>query len=108
MRFSASYAYVVVLPSPSALLRRLPTGSYVYAATWPSLSLTLTSRFSVEPFHLFRYLDEQAFRYNNRKMTDGDRFDIVVRQIVGKRLTWDQLTGKVADERARVNEEGIF
>jgi transposase-like protein len=52
---------------------------------------------SVEPFHLFRYLDEQAFRYNNRKMTDGDRFDIVVRQIVGKRLTWDQLTGKVAE-----------
>jgi transposase-like protein len=49
---------------------------------------------SVEPFHLFRYLDEQAFRYNNRKMTDGDRFNIVVRQIVGKRLTWDQLTGK--------------
>ena len=32
---------------------------------------------SVEPFHLFRYLDEQAFRYNNRKMNDGDRFDIV-------------------------------
>jgi transposase-like protein len=52
---------------------------------------------SVEPFHLFRYLDEQAFRYNNRKMNDGDRFDMVVRQIVGKRLTWDQLTGKTAD-----------
>jgi transposase-like protein len=49
---------------------------------------------SVEPFHLFRYLDEQAFRYNNRKMNDGDRFDIVVRQIVGKRLTWNQLTGR--------------
>src|SRR5438874_7596425 len=45
---------------------------------------------SVEPFHLFRYLDEQAFRYNNRRMNDGDRFDIAVRQIVGKRLTWDQ------------------
>jgi transposase-like protein len=50
---------------------------------------------SVEPFHLFRYLDEQAFRYNNRiGMNDGDRFDLVVRQIVGKRLTFDQLTGK--------------
>jgi hypothetical protein len=33
---------------------------------------------SVEPFHLFRYLDEQAFRYNNRKMTDVERFDIGV------------------------------
>ena len=52
---------------------------------------------SVEPYHLFRYLDEQAFRYNNRKgMNDGQRFDLAVRQIVGKRLTWDQLTGKEA------------
>jgi transposase-like protein len=49
---------------------------------------------SVEPFHLFRYLDEQVYRYNNRKMNDGERFDIAVRQIVGKRLTWDVLTGK--------------
>jgi transposase-like protein len=57
---------------------------------------------SVEPFHLFRYLDEQVFRYNNRKMNDGDRFNIVVREIVGKRLTWDQLTGKV-DLSAHVN-----
>jgi len=38
---------------------------------------------SVEPFHLFRYLDEQAYRFNNRKLTDGERFDITVRQIVG-------------------------
>jgi transposase-like protein len=55
---------------------------------------------SVEPFHLFRYLDEQMFRYNNRKDEDGeplkdfDRFDLAVRQIVGKRLTWNHLTGK--------------
>jgi len=50
---------------------------------------------SVEPFHLFRYLDEQAFRYNNRKgVDDGERFDIAVRRIFGKRLTWNQLTGK--------------
>src|ERR1035437_4305907 len=50
---------------------------------------------SVEPFHLFRYLDEQSFRFNYRKdLNDSDRFDRVVRQIVGKRLTWNQLTGK--------------
>ncbi|MGA2373816.1 MAG: IS1595 family transposase [Candidatus Korobacteraceae bacterium] len=54
---------------------------------------------SVEPFHLFRYLDEQEFRFNNRgtrdnPINDGDRFDLAVRQIVGKRLTWNQLTGK--------------
>ena len=50
---------------------------------------------SVEPFHLFRYLDEQVYRYNNRKLTDGERFDFAVRQIVGKRLTYAELTGKV-------------
>ena len=50
---------------------------------------------SVEPFHLFRYLDEQTFRYNHRKeLNDRDRFNIAVRQIVGKRLTFDELTGK--------------
>ena len=53
---------------------------------------------SAEPFHLFRYLDEQVFRYNNRKMKDGDRFAMVVREIVAKRLTWDQLTGKIGAE----------
>ena len=58
---------------------------------------------SVEPFHLFRYLDEQAFRYNNRKgLNDGERFDIAVRRIFGKRLTWDQLTGKVDCQEERV------
>jgi transposase-like protein len=49
---------------------------------------------SVEPFHLFRYIDEQAFRFNNRKMTDAERLDIGVREIVGKRLTYAELTGK--------------
>jgi transposase-like protein len=52
---------------------------------------------SVEPFHLFRYIDEQACRFNNRKMTDGERFDVAVREIVGKRLTYAELTGKVGE-----------
>lgn len=47
---------------------------------------------SVEPFHLFRYLDEQSFRYNNRKTTDGQRFIRACRGIIGKRLTYSQLT----------------
>ena len=62
-----------------SLLKRSINGSYV----------------SVEPFHLFRYLDEQVYRYNNRKMTDSERFDLAVQGIVGKRLTFDELTGKV-------------
>ena len=51
----------------------------------------------MEPFHLFRYIDEQAFRFNNRKMTDAERFDIGVREIVGKRITYKELTGKESD-----------
>jgi hypothetical protein len=51
----------------------------------------------VEPFHLFRYLDEQVYRFNNRKMTDADRFSLAVLGIVGKRITFDELTGKCAD-----------
>ena len=48
---------------------------------------------------MFRYLDEQEFRFNNRgtgrdPITDGDRFDLAVRQIVGKRLMYAELTGK--------------
>lgn len=51
---------------------------------------------AVEPFHLFRYLDEQMFRFNNRKdVDDAGRFDMVVSQLVGKRLTFAELTGKV-------------
>src|SRR5580704_12622310 len=50
---------------------------------------------SVEPFHLFRYVDEQADRFNNRKMTDAERFTSVMKHVVGRRLTYEQLIGKV-------------
>jgi transposase-like protein len=49
---------------------------------------------SVEPFHLFRYLDEQVFRYNGRTLTDAERFSMAVSGIVGKRVTYQELTGK--------------
>lgn len=49
---------------------------------------------SVEPFHLFRYLDEQTFRFNTRKMSDGVRFIRTASQIVGKRLTYAELIGE--------------
>jgi transposase-like protein len=57
---------------------------------------------AVEPFHLERYVDEQAFRFNNRAtkdnpLTDADRFALVLSQISGKRLTYAELTGKVGD-----------
>lgn len=50
---------------------------------------------SVEPYHLFRYVDEQAFRFNERHATDAERFDLAVRQIVGKRLTYSELIGSL-------------
>lgn len=49
---------------------------------------------SVEPFHLFRYLDKQAFRFNRRKGTDSDRFFEVPCMVTGKRLQSVELTGK--------------
>ncbi len=56
---------------------------------------------SVEPFHLFRYLDEQAYRYNNRKMTDAERFSAAVSGIVGKRVTYESLTGTSGTEETQ-------
>jgi transposase-like protein len=58
-----------------SLLKRALKGTYV----------------AVEPFHLFRYLDEQAFRFNNRAWNDADRFDAVVSSVTGRRLTYEQL-----------------
>ena len=54
---------------------------------------------SVEPFHLFRYIDEQAFRFNNRAtkdnpLTDADRFALALSQVARKRLTYAQVSGK--------------
>lgn len=60
-----------------SLLKRAIRGTYV----------------NIEPFHLFRYLDEETFRFNTRKTDDGSRFQGVVSGIAGKRLTYNQLIG---------------
>lgn len=53
---------------------------------------------SVEPFHLHRYVDEQAFRFNTRlPLEDSERFGYLAEKVTGKRLTYAELTGKVAD-----------
>jgi len=72
-----------------SLLKRGISGTYV----------------SVEPFHLFRYLDEQAFRFNNRKvgdrkMTNAERFQIALSQVSGKRLTFASAIGKGDEKQA--------
>jgi len=64
---------------------------------WSLVKRTLRGTYiSVEPFHLFRYLDEQAFRFNNRKLTDAARFAITAGSVFGKRLTFAQLTASDA------------
>ena len=70
---------------------------------WSLLKRGLNGTYiAVEPFHLFRYLDEQVFRYNNRAtkdnpLTDADRFHLALSQIAGKRLTFAEVTGKVGE-----------
>jgi len=61
---------------------------------WSLLKRTIRGTYiSVEPFHLTRYLDEQAYRFNTRKGTDAERFQRVVSQVTGRRLTYRELTG---------------
>lgn len=55
---------------------------------------------SVEPFHLFRYLDEQAFRFNSRKVSDAARFNEMTKRVLGKRLTYAELTGDATEQSA--------
>jgi len=68
---------------------------------WSLMKRNLAGTYvAVEPFHLDRYLDEQVFRFNNRKYkSDAERFSKVVAQIVGKRITYKELTGKTGDAR---------
>jgi hypothetical protein len=63
-----------------SLLKRALRGTYV----------------SVEPFHLHRYVEEQAFRYNKRAGNDSERFVTALHRIVGRRLTYRALTTATA------------
>jgi transposase-like protein len=60
-----------------SLLKRAIKGTYV----------------SIEPFHLFRYLDEQCFRFNERGGSDQSRFLLALCGVVNKRLTYNALIG---------------
>jgi transposase-like protein len=68
---------------------------------WSLLKRTLGGTYvSVDPVHLQGYVNEQVFRFNNRvDMTDAERFAAAVKQIVGKRLTWDALIGAAGEAR---------
>lgn len=74
---------------------------------WSLLKRSLKGTYvSVDPVHLQAYVDEQCFRFNTRKdvidakpIKDGERFSMAVSEIVGKRLTWNELTNKQGVER---------
>jgi hypothetical protein len=58
-----------------SLLKRSIKGTYV----------------SVDPIHLFRYLDEQTYRFNERHKNDLERFVGVLKDVIGRRLTYKEL-----------------
>jgi transposase-like protein len=59
-----------------SLLKRTLRGTYV----------------AVEPFHLTKYIDEQAYRFNTRDLNDSQRFVLALAKVAGRRLTYEQLT----------------
>jgi transposase-like protein len=62
---------------------------------WSLLKRSLKGTYvSVEPFHLYRYCDEQAYRFNERKSTDSERFARALSTVANRRLTYKELTGK--------------
>jgi hypothetical protein len=66
---------------------------------WSLLKRTIKGTYvSIEPFHLFRYLDEQAFRFNFRGGTDATRFAAALKGVIGRRLTYTALTGSEVPE----------
>ena len=73
----AGYIHTNGLDNFWSLLKRGINGTYV----------------NVEPYHLFRYLDEQAFRFNEREGRDAERFAKALGSVAGRRLTYDELTG---------------
>jgi transposase-like protein len=78
MKYVEGNVHTNTLENFWSLLKRGLSGTYV----------------SVEPFHLFRYIDEQAFRFNNRKKNDWARFSTLLKRISNKRLTYAEVTGR--------------
>jgi transposase-like protein len=79
--YAEGHVHVNCLENFWSLLKRALKGTYV----------------NVEPFHLFRYLDEQAFRFNERKDDDKGRFLKAISSFAGKRLMYSKLIGQGGD-----------
>jgi transposase-like protein len=73
-----------------SLLKRMINGTYV----------------AIEPFHLQPYLDEQCWRFNQRKLNDSERFLKALGGVVGKKLTYVELTGNAVTPPAMETQMG--
>lgn len=93
MYLKSEYAHEIVNHLESYVNGRVHTNGL--ENFWSLLKRTLKGTYvSVDPAHLFRYLDEQCFRFNRRRFTDAERFALVIGQVIGRRLTYAELTGK--------------
>lgn len=89
----ADYAHQVINHTESYVQGRIHTNGL--ENFWSLFKRSLKGTYvSVEPFHLQAYADEQCFRFNNRKVSDSERFIEALSQVAGKRLTWEALIGK--------------
>ncbi len=89
----ADYAHKVVDHAVEYVCGRVHTNGI--ENFWSLLKRGLHGTYvSVEPYHLFRYLDERTFTFNKRELSDLGRFSLVLHCVAGRRLTWNQLTAK--------------
>jgi len=73
---------------------------------WSLLTRGISGTYaSVEPFYLFRYLGEQAYRRNNRQqpMNEFERFKLACSQVGGRRVTWNKPAGKEETPTRAIN-----
>lgn len=82
-----SYAHEAVDHSVGYVLGNVHTNGL--ENFWSLLKRSLGGTYvAVAPFHLFRYVAEQVFRFNARKWTDGERFRAVLGHVFGRRLPY--------------------
>ena len=100
MYLSDEYIHQVVQHLESYVQGRIHTNRM--ENFWSLLKRTLGGTYvSVDPIHLFRYLDEQCFRFNFRRLRGSERFLIVIAQVIGRRLTYAELTGREETQTVR-------
>jgi transposase-like protein len=89
---AGEYAHEVVDHAETYVNGRVHTNSM--ENFWSLFKRSLHGTYvSVEPYHLFRYLDERCFAFNLRDRSDYGRFEAVLRAVTGRRLTFAEVTG---------------